>query len=231
MHFLDGALALLAIIQAVTAQQQPASSSSVAQIVPPVAFITGASRPSRRPAKSSLTTLKPDPHGPVGLITTAYVTATVINQVEVVSICATNGAVTTITQEQATCQTYTTCITIPASLCSTFVSTQNNGDLTTCTTPVETWTRIFPTAVTSKVRTNTPHGTNTVAPGGGKPFQTGSYGNASSSQNGGKAGAQKNNPASHAPTATQTTYATAGASRLLASSLAICVTVIIFTLA
>lgn len=231
MRFVDKALALLSISQAVTAQDQPPSGSTVAQIVPPVAFITGASRPSRRPAKSSLTTLKPEPHGPVGLITTVHVTATVINQIEVVSVCASNGAVTTVTQEQATCETYTTHITIPASLCATFVSTQSNGYLTTCTTPVETWTQILPTAVTSKVRTNTSHGVNTVAPGGDKPAQTGSFGNASSPQSAGRAGAQKNNPASHSPTATQTTYATAGASRLLVSSLAICVTFIIFTLA
>lgn len=231
MRFLDGALALLAISQAVAAQQQPASSSSAAQIVPPASLINGASRMSRRPAKSSLTALEPNPHGPVGLITTAYVTATVINQMEVISICATNGAVTTLTQEQATCETYTTCITIPASLCSTFVSTQSNGDLTTCTNPIETWTQILPTAVTSKVRTNTPHGANTVTPGGGQPSQTGSFGNASSYQSGGKAGAQKYNPTSHSPTATQTTYATAGAPRLIDSSLAICVTFLVFVLA
>lgn len=235
MRFLDAALAFLALSQAVKAREQPASSSSVAPIVTPAAFINGATRPFRRPAKSSLNAHKPEPHGPVGLITTAYVIATVINQIEVVSICATNGAVTTIIQEQATCETYTTCITIPASLCSTFVSTLNNGDLTTCTTPAENWTKILPTAVTSKVHTNlhtrTAHGTKTVASGSDKPAQTGSFGNAPSPQSSGKAGAQKDNPTSHSPTAAQTTYATAGAPRLLDSSLAIFITFLVVALA
>lgn len=255
MLLLDAALALLALsqLEVVLAQEQFASSSSVAQIVPPVSLITSLVEPPNshgrhktssghgRPSEATQTairspippliTVQPDPHRPVGLVTTAYVTATIINQIEVISICSNDGATTTIIQEQATCETYTTYITIPASLCSTYVSTRSNGDLTTCITPVETWTQILPTAVTSKVQTSEGHGANTAAPSGVKPAQNGSFGNASSLQSGGKAGAQKASSTPHSPAAAQKTYTTAGASRLVASSFAICITFIIFALA
>ncbi|CAN8098351.1 unnamed protein product [Discula destructiva] len=127
-------LALLAVSHAVAAQEyhydDPTSKEP--------SFITGVDAPTFTQHGGPLTT-------------TAYVTATTIYQLEVVSICTTDGVATTILQESTACETYSTIVTIPESLCETFVSTLDNGGLTTCTTPVLSWTECLTTQSTSTV--------------------------------------------------------------------------------
>lgn len=185
---------------------------------------------SRRSSETPVPSHKPAPPGSAGLTTTTYVTATIINQVEVISICPTNGVVTTVIQKSSTCETYATCITIPASLCETFVSTRDNGQLTTCTTPVETWIQILPTAVTSNVQTVTASADATWISAGYNSSQPGSAGAGSNIQSTGKAGLRGASPVSSTPEATQTTYVTAGANRVTAFSIAFCLTFILFVL-
>lgn len=113
----------------------------------------------------------PVPNG--GVTTNIFVTATIYNLIEIISICPTNGATVTIVEQSTTCQTYSTCVTIPAELCTTYESTQDNGVITTYVTPVPTWTQILTTAVTSTVQTVTATASaQAVAPPGYTPVVT-----------------------------------------------------------
>lgn len=198
---------------------------------------------NKRSSKAPVPTMKPVSTGLPGLTTTIYVTATILNQIEVISICPTSGAVTTVFEQSASCETYTTCVTIPASLCSTFVSTKDSGELTTCTTPVETWTQILTSAVTSTVvKTVTagaagsqPQATSAAgAQGVSPPLSSGqadAQGNTGGPSFGAQAGAQGlSSPASGSPAPAQTTYVKAGAGRFVVSSLAVCLSLCAFAL-
>lgn len=183
-------------------------------------------------AETLLSSIEPETTAMHGLTTTAYVTATIVNLVEVISICPINGATTTIIEQPATCETYTTCFTIPASLCETFVSTKDNGELTTCTTPVETWTQILTTVVTSTVQADTASDATliqTVLPASLNPVRTVTAGAASQPQATKKDGGQGVNSASSSHV--QTSYVTAEAGRFVVSIFAVSISIFAFAVA
>lgn len=79
------------------------------------------------------------PKTPGSLTTTAFVTAEIIMEIQVISICSAIGTSVTTFGLLTTCTTYETCVTIPATLCDTYASTLGNGDVKTYTTPVKSW--------------------------------------------------------------------------------------------
>lgn len=118
--------------------------SCLPQLVDPSGPTPSNSFPTLSPTSTTLATyptslLKP----PDSLTTTAFVTAEIVIEIEIISTCSFAGMPITIVEQSTTCTTYETCVTIPATLCDTYISILANGDVTTYTAPIPSWEAIL----------------------------------------------------------------------------------------
>lgn len=165
-------------------------------------------------------------------------TATIIYQIEIISICLTNNIAVTILEESTACETYNTCVTIPESLCDTFVSTQDDGVVTTCTTPADTWTQILTvqsTTTVSAITVTTVTPGAAIAPAGYTPVATSSAdaaglpAPAASAAEAATSAADAQGASPAAPTTT-TAYVQSGAGRAVVSLVTVCVSLLAYLL-